>query len=81
MKAFLSGLLAAIAAAFGIFTLFFRKPSAKPTFNTTALDNQAEALKSDIDKLSKERDNLKVEDKSLEDEIKYWEEQNKGKLQ
>lgn len=79
MKKFFAGLAAAVAGGIGLFLLFFRKSPKAPDISlpTKELDKKSDQLKSEVDKLSKKRENLKVEDKTLEEEVKYWENQKK----
>lgn len=81
MKKILS-FLAGLAALIGSVLYFFRSKPKNDQFSPVdrKLEEQANKLKDEVNALEKVK-NKPVEDKSLEDEIKYWEEQNKGKLQ
>ena len=82
MKKILSYLAGAIALIGSILLFFRSKPKSSTAIDAidSKLEKQANTLKQEIKQLEHNKDKS-VEDKSLEDEIKYWEEQNKGKLQ
>jgi len=82
LKSIFTGIFAVLVGAVTLFLLFFRKKPEQGYSNPLGdkLDKQAESLKNEIAKLGEDR-KKPLEDKSLEDEIKYWEQQNKDKLQ
>lgn len=78
----LFGYLTAAITLIGSILFFFRsKPKSDAIGAIDAkLEKDANKLKQEIKQLEHDKGKA-VENKTLEDEIKYWEEQNKGKLQ
>jgi hypothetical protein len=78
MKSFFAGLFAAVVGAITLILLFFRKGGASFPISVKGveLEKKADSLKVEIKTLD-EKIGKSVDEKSLEDELEYWNKEKK----